>query len=158
MGLENCTPGASNGEAADIPASSGPAPCVPPMRLPRDPLSAMVAEINGTVHGLSPSLTMAGEYLGASLATQIGFLTSAGHYQQQSMVAMAAAAANVRRLHANATKRSTAGLSASQATPPWNDDKTVGPKQTSAAACRAAETAAEDAMGKAADAVEDTGF
>lgn len=69
------------------------------------PVSAMVSATNGIVLGMSPAMTIAGAYLGTGLAAQLGFLSSANQYQQQSIVAMAAAAKGIKRQQSRVQKK-----------------------------------------------------
>ena len=65
--------------------------------------SAMITKINKNIVGSAPAVTIAGAYLGAGLASQVGLFSSANQYQHQSMVAMATLASSIkrRRLKAN---------------------------------------------------------
>ncbi|MEJ2694577.1 MAG: RebB family R body protein [Candidatus Thiodiazotropha sp.] len=65
--------------------------------VPSAPMPAVVSRINKTVLGLSPTMSTAGAYLSAGLATQLGFFSSANQYQYQSMVAMAAVVGAIKR-------------------------------------------------------------
>ena len=110
------------------------------------PLSATVFAVNETVLGLSPAVTLAGTYLSAGLASQLGFFSSANQYQHHSMVAMAATVKNVNRLLPGAKTKTAKPVqeTAKESTPP--------PETTTKT--NSAEMALEDA-GKA---VQNTGF
>jgi hypothetical protein len=109
------------------------------------PLSATVFAVNETVLGLSPAVTLAGTYLSAGLASQLGFFSSANQYQDHSMVAMAATVRNVKRLLPGAKTKTS-----------HQDQEPL--KASSPAEPTTERSAAETAMADAGKAVQDTGF
>lgn len=116
----------------------------------------MAATINDSLLGLSPAVTVTGQYLGSGLASQIGFFAAANQYQQQAMVGMAATTADVCRLLCGSS--STTGTPVGLAVGSHSSRVQPESELSSAGACEAAEQAAETALGKAAAAVQDTGF
>jgi hypothetical protein len=98
------TPGDTDSNAPDVKAPTKFARNITSDVACGSPLPAMVSAVNETVLGLSPAVTLAGTYLGAGLASQLGFFSSANQYQHHSAVSMAATAKNVSRLLSGAKK------------------------------------------------------